>query len=220
MQILLPLCFTFKFPKCKSFVINCLTFGVKVTSLVLVMLQVSVKLKLTASYWKRARVHARTCTHTHTHTHTQRCYCSTDIDPYPHMTYLWPTWHIHLSYQLMWWGRTVSYICQRGYKRGLNGEKDEVGRLQLQQSQQYPYSHTQFRVPQSAHNRQVQHTKIHQFTADRTANTKCGNQYRLQFQAFYVLFCSRHSSGDADQLVLSTVLGTLDSRPALFGITE
>ena len=74
---------------------------------------------------------------------------------------------------------------------------------------------------QCAHNRQVQHTKIHQFTGDRTANTKCGNQHRLQFQAFYVMFCSRHSSGDADQLVLSTVLGTLDSRPsALFGITE
>jgi len=47
MQILLPLCFTFKFQKCRGFEINCLTFGVKVTRLVLVMLQVFVKLKLT-----------------------------------------------------------------------------------------------------------------------------------------------------------------------------
>jgi len=38
---------------------------------------------------------------------------------------------------------------------------------------------------------------------------------------FISYFETRHSSGDADQLVLSTVLGTLDSRPsALFGITE
>jgi len=35
------------------------------------------------------------------------------------------------------------------------------------------------------------------------------------------MFCSRHSSGGADELVLSTVLGTSDSGPsALFGITE
>jgi len=57
----------------------------------------------------------------------------------------------------------------------------------------------------------VQHTKIHQFTVDRTANTKCSNQYRLQFQAFYVMFCSRYSSDGAAQLILSTVLGTLGS---------
>jgi hypothetical protein len=35
------------------------------------------------------------------------------------------------------------------------------------------------------------------------------------------MFCSRHSSGGADQLVLSTVLSTLDSGPSpLSGITE
>ena len=51
-------------------------------------------------------------------------------------------------------------------------------------------------------------TTIHKFTGDRTANTKRGNQYRLPFQAFNVMFCSRYSSGGADQLVLSTVLGT------------
>jgi hypothetical protein len=35
------------------------------------------------------------------------------------------------------------------------------------------------------------------------------------------MFCSRHSSDDADQLVLSTVLGTLDNVPfPLSGITE
>jgi hypothetical protein len=74
---------------------------------------------------------------------------------------------------------------------------------------------------QCADNRQVQHTKIHQFTGDRTAKTKHGNQYRLQFQAFYVMFCSRYSCGGADQLILSRVLGTLDSGPsALSVITE
>ena len=88
-------------------------------------------------------------------------------------------------------------------------------------SQQYPHCHTQFQALQCADSRQVQHNKIHQFTADRTANTKHGNQYRLQFQAFYVMFCSKYSSGGADQLVLSTVLGTLDSGPsALPGVTE
>jgi hypothetical protein len=54
-----------------------------------------------------------------------------------------------------------------------------------------------------------------------TVKTKHGNQYRLQFQAFYVMFCSRYSSGGADQPVLSRVLGTLDSGPsALSVITE
>jgi len=88
-------------------------------------------------------------------------------------------------------------------------------------SQQYPYCHTQFQALQCADNMQVQHTTIHQFTADRTANTKCGNQYRLQFQAFYVMFCSRYSSDGADQLVLSTVPGTLDNGTSpVSGTTE
>jgi len=65
---------------------------------------------------------------------------------------------------------------------------------------------TQYQALQCADSRQVQHTKIHQFTGDRTANTKRGNQYRLQFQAFNILFFSRYSSGGADQLVLSTEL--------------
>jgi hypothetical protein len=88
-------------------------------------------------------------------------------------------------------------------------------------SQQYPYCHTQFQALQCAHSWQVQHTKNRKFTGDRTANTKRNNQYGVQFQAFCVMFCSRHSSVSADQLVLSTVLGTLDSGPsALSGITE
>jgi len=73
-------------------------------------------------------------------------------------------------------------------------------------SQLYPYCHTQFQALQCADSRQVQHTKIHQFTGDRTANTMCGNQQRLQFQAFHILFFSSYSSGGADQLVLSTEL--------------
>ena len=115
-------------------------------------------------------------------------------------------------------------ICQRVYKRCWMVNKAKRGDKNYSRhetSQQYPDCHTQFQALQCAHSRQVQHNTIHQFTADRTANTKRGNQYRLQFQAFYVMFRSRYSSGHADQLVLSTVLGTLDSGPsALPGVTE
>jgi len=41
---------------------------------------------------------------------------------------------------------------------GLNGEKDEEGRLHFQQFQQYPYCHTQFQALQCAHNRHSVHT--------------------------------------------------------------
>jgi len=73
-------------------------------------------------------------------------------------------------------------------------------------SQLYPYCHTQFQALQCADSRQVQHTKIHQFTGDRTANTKCTIQQRLQFQAFHLQFLSSYFSSGADQLVLSTEL--------------
>jgi len=74
-----------------------------------------------------------------------------------------------------------SWMVNKMYRGDYNYNTDDT-------SQQYPYCHTQFHALQCADNRQVQHTKIHQFTADRTVNTKCGNQYRLQFQAFYVMF--------------------------------
>ena len=145
----------------------------------------------------RAHTHAHTRTqHTHTHMHTQtdRGYCSTDIDLYSHMTYLWPTWQIHVPYQLMWWGKTVSYICQSEYKLGWMANKIKRGDYNYNRdnaSRQYPYCHTQFQALQCADNRQVQHTKIHQFTGDRTGNTKCGNQYRLQFLAFYIVLWNK-----------------------------
>ena len=118
----------------------------------------------------------------------------------------------------LWWGIT----CQRLYKRCWMVNKAKRGDKNYSRhetSQQYPHCHTQFQALPCADSRQVQHTKIHQFTADRTVNTKCGNQYRLQFQAFYAMFRSRYSSGGADQL--STVLGTLYCGPsALPGVTE
>ena len=84
-----------------------------------------------------------------------------------------------------------------------NSERGEYNYNRDDTSQQ-SHCHTQFQALQCADSRQVQHTKIHQFTGDRTANTKCGKQYRLQLQAFYVKFCSRYSSGGADyQLYLA-----------------
>jgi len=86
-------------------------------------------------------------------------------------------------------------------------------------SQQYSYCNTQFQTIKCADSRQLQHTKFHQFTDDRTA--KCGKQYRLQLQSLYVMFCSRYSSGWAAQLLLSTVFVTSDGGPpALFDIKE
>ena len=63
--------------------------------------------------------------HTHTHKHIHQCFCSTDIDPHSHMTYLWPTWQWHVSYWLMWQGRTVRYICHSRYKQDWTANKCE-----------------------------------------------------------------------------------------------
>ena len=121
--------------------------------------------------------------------------------PTQHMS---PTSQWNVSYQLMWWCRTVRCIIQRGYKLVWMADKTERGDFNCNRDntlQLYPYCHTQ-----CADSRQVQHTKIHQFTGDRTANTKCGKQYRLQLHAFHILLFSRYSPGGADQLVLSTEL--------------
>ena len=158
-------------------------------------------------------------THTHTYTHTHiltHTYTHTNVTVQLILTHI-RTWHIcdqhgsEMCHTSLYDKAEQSDISVKGCKNG----------FEWQMSQQYPYCHAQFQALHCADNRHEQHTKIHQFTADRTANTKCGNQYRLQFQAFYVMFCSRHSSGGADHLVLSTVLGTLDSgHSALPAITE
>jgi hypothetical protein len=114
--------------------------------------------------------------------------------------------------------------CQRAYKQGQmvnQMERGDYNQNRYKTSQQYPYYHTQFQALQHADNSQVQHIKIHQFASDRTAKPEHGNQYRSQFQALYVMFCSRYFSGGADQLVLSTVLCVLDNGPSTVpGITE
>jgi hypothetical protein len=103
-------------------------------------------------------------------------------------------------------------------------------------SQQYPYCHTQYftaislpshTIPDTTVCRQQagathQNSLVHWRTAKTTnCEDNHGSQYRLQYQNFYVMFWNRYSCGGADQLVLSNVLGTLDSGPStLPGITE
>ena len=177
--------------------------------LVLFMLQVSVKLQ--QQYLKSVCA----CTHSHK---------NTEVTVQLILTYI-PTWRIcdkshgdmcHTS--LCDEAEESDKPC-KGCTNGVEQWIKQRVVTTIKTSQQYHHCHTQFQALQCADSRQVQHTKIHQFTADRTVNTKCGNQYRLQFQAFYAMFRSRYSSGGADQL--STVLGTLYCGPsALPGVTE